>query len=108
MCSVMAEKKSYLIVGGGLVGLGTAYRLLERFRKAQVTLLEKEATVGAHQSTHNSGVLHAGLYYKPGSAKARLAVAGIRQVVNFCRAENIPHDICGKLVVAVSPATTSK
>ena len=98
----MAEKKSYLIVGGGLVGLGTAYRLLERFPKAQVTVLEKEATVGAHQSTHNSGVLHAGLYYRPGSAKARLAVAGIRQMVNFCRAENIPHDICGKLVVAVS------
>jgi L-2-hydroxyglutarate oxidase len=99
----MAEKKSYLIVGGGLVGLGTAYRLLERFPKARVTVLEKEATVGAHQSTHNSGVLHAGLYYKPGSVKARLAVAGIRQMVNFCRAENIPHDICGKLVVAVSP-----
>jgi len=98
----MAEKKSYLIVGGGLVGLGTAYRLLERFPKARVTVLEKEATVGAHQSTHNSGVLHAGLYYRPGSAKARLAVAGIRQMVNFCRAENIPHDICGKLVVAVS------
>jgi L-2-hydroxyglutarate oxidase len=76
--------------------------LLERFPKAQVTVLEKEATVGAHQSTHNSGVLHAGLYYRPGSAKARLAVAGIRQMVNFCRAENIPHDICGKLVVAVS------
>src|SRR5258708_10655242 len=95
--------QSILIIGGGIVGLATAYRLLERFPAAKVTLLEKEAAVGAHQSTHNSGVLHAGLYYQPGSAKARLAVAGIRQMVNFCRVENIPHDVCGKLVVAVSP-----
>ncbi len=60
--------------------------------------------MGAHQSTHNSGVLHCGLYYKPGSGKARLAVEGIRQMVAFCRAENIPHDICGKLVVATNEA----
>lgn len=98
----MVTQKSILIVGGGLVGLAAAYRLLERFPRARLTLLEKEATVGAHQSTHNSGVLHAGLYYKPGSAKARLAVSGIRQMVAFCRAENIPHEICGKLVVAVT------
>lgn len=91
---------SFLIIGGGLVGLATAYRLLERRPRAQVTLLEKEAAVGRHQSTHNSGVLHAGLYYAPGSAKARLAVAGIRQMVAFCRTEGIPHEICGKLVVA--------
>src|SRR6185369_3433905 len=86
--------KSVLIVGGGIVGLGTAYRLLERFPSAHLTLLEKEATVGAHQSTHNSGVLHSGLYYQPGSIKARLAVTGIRQMVAFCRAENISHDVC--------------
>jgi len=94
---------STLIIGGGLVGLATAYRLLERSRPPRVTLLEKERRVGAHQSTHNSGVLHAGLYYQPGSVKARLAVTGIRQMVAFCRAENIPHEICGKLVVATSP-----
>jgi L-2-hydroxyglutarate oxidase len=94
--------KSVLIVGGGIVGLATAYRLLERFPSANLTLLEKEATVGAHQSTHNSGVLHAGLYYLPGSLKACLAVKGIRQMVAFCRAENIAHDICGKLVVATN------
>jgi (S)-2-hydroxyglutarate dehydrogenase len=93
---------SYLIVGGGLVGLATAYRLLEKYPVAKVTLLEKEAAVGNHQSTHNSGVLHAGLYYTPGSGKAKLAVAGIKQMVGFCRQENIPHEICGKLVVAVS------
>ncbi|WP_374089768.1 L-2-hydroxyglutarate oxidase [Methylomicrobium lacus] len=98
----MGSQKTFLIVGGGLVGLATAYRLLERFPQANVTLLEKESAVGAHQSTHNSGVLHAGLYYAPGSAKAKLAVAGIQQMTKFCRAEGIPHEICGKLVVAVT------
>lgn len=92
--------KSALIIGGGLVGLATAWRLLGKYPGLTVTLLEKESRVGAHQSTHNSGVLHCGLYYKPGSAKARLAVQGIRQMVAFCRAEDIPHEICGKLVVA--------
>ena len=99
----MDKEKSVLIIGGGLVGLATAYQLLARFPHTRVTLLEKEPTVGAHQSTHNSGVLHAGLYYAPGSAKAQLAVTGIRQMVAFCRAEDIPHEICGKLVVAVTP-----
>src|SRR6266481_1125761 len=99
----MPGPKSFVIIGGGLVGLATAYRLLECFPTARVTVLEKEGVVGAHQSTHNSGVLHAGLYYKPGSTKAQLAVRGIRQMVAFCRAENIPHDICGKLVVAATP-----
>jgi L-2-hydroxyglutarate oxidase len=99
----MNTQKSFLIVGGGLVGLATAYRLLEKFPLARITLLEKEERVGMHQSTHNSGVLHAGLYYAPGSAKAKLAVAGIRQMTRFCREEGIDHEICGKLVVAVSP-----
>lgn len=93
--------RSILIVGGGLVGLATAYRLLDHNHRRTVTVLEKESWVGLHQSTHNSGVLHAGLSYLPGSVKARLAVEGIRQMVAFCRAEQIPHEICGKLVVAV-------
>ncbi len=67
-----------------------------------MTVLEKEAAVGRHQSSHNSGVLHAGLYYKPGSRKARLAVRGIRQMVEFCRSRSIAHDVCGKVVVAVT------
>lgn len=95
--------KSVVVIGGGLVGLATAWRILERRPGLSVTLLEKEPRVGAHQSTHNSGVLHCGLYYQPGSAKARLAVEGIRQMVAFCRAENVPHELCGKLVVATSP-----
>ena len=93
--------KNPLIIGGGLVGLATAWQLLRSGRVPSLTLLEKEPRVGAHQSTHNSGVLHAGHYYKPGSLKARLAVEGIREMTAYCREKNIPHEICGKVVVAV-------
>jgi L-2-hydroxyglutarate oxidase len=91
------------IIGGGIVGLATAYRLLQTRPATTVTVLEKEPGPGRHQSTHNSGVLHAGLYYRPGSLKARLAVSGIRQMVDFCRQHGIAHEICGKLVVATTP-----
>lgn len=91
---------NFTIIGGGLVGLATAWRILQRAPKAKVVLLEKEAGVGRHQSTHNSGVLHCGLHYRPGSYKARLAVAGVRQMVQFCRENDVPHDVCGKLVIA--------
>ena len=89
-----------VVVGGGIIGLATAWRLGQRFPDARVTVLEKEPSVCRHQSGHNSGVLHSGLYYKPGSKKARLAVTGIRQMVDFCVEHNIPHEICGKVVVA--------
>ena len=92
--------RSALIVGGGIVGLATAYRLSERFPDTRITVLEKENQVGQHQTGHNSGVLHCGLYYQPGSVKARLAVSGIRQMVAFCQQNAVPHDLCGKLVVA--------
>jgi len=88
------------VVGGGIVGLATAYRLLER-GVAGVRVLEKEDGLARHQSTHNSGVLHAGLQYQPGSEKARLAREGIRSMTGFCAQHRIPHEICGKLVVAV-------
>src|ERR1700733_14061460 len=84
------------IVGGGIVGLAAAYRLMERLPGASVTVLEKESAVAQHQSGHNSGVLHCGLYYKPGSRRASLAVRGIRQMIEFCRSHSIPHDVCGK------------
>lgn len=92
--------KSVAVVGGGIVGLATALRVGERFPEARVTVLEKEPSVGRHQSGNNSGVLHAGTYYKPGSLKARLAVRGIRQMVEFCQINGIAHEICGKLIVA--------
>jgi len=94
------NSRNVIVIGGGIVGLATAYRLGERFPGARITLLEKESGVGRHQTGHNSGVLHCGLYYKPGSVKARLAVEGIRQMVEFCRENGVPHDVCGKLVVA--------
>jgi L-2-hydroxyglutarate oxidase len=92
------------VIGGGLVGLAAAYKLQQTLPGARVVVLEKEAGFGRHQSTHNSGVLHAGLYYKPGSLKARLAVEGIREMTAFCRAEGVAHEICGKVVVAVEAA----
>ncbi len=92
----------YLVIGVGLVGLATALELKRHAPQVEVQLLEKETKVGAHQSTHNSGVLHAGLYYKPGSLKARLAVDGIRRMVTFCRDHGVAHEICGKLVVATT------
>ena len=94
------NSRKVIIVGGGIVGLATAYRLGERFPGARITVLEKENEVGRHQTGHNSGVLHCGLYYQPGSVKARLAVSGIRQMVAFCQENAIPHEVCGKLVVA--------
>jgi L-2-hydroxyglutarate oxidase LhgO len=90
------------IIGGGIIGLATALRLGQKLPSASITVLEKEAGVGQHQSGHNSGVLHCGLYYKPGSLKARLAVTGIRQMIAFCQEHGIPHEVCGKLVVAAT------
>jgi len=91
-----------LIVGGGIVGLSAAYQLTEQHPDVEPIVLEKDDAVARHQSGRNSGVLHAGLYYAPGSAKARLAVAGIREMTAFCGRHDIPHTICGKLVVATS------
>jgi (S)-2-hydroxyglutarate dehydrogenase len=88
------------IIGGGIIGLATALRLTQKLPGTTVTVLEKEAGVGRHQSGHNSGVLHCGLYYKPGSLKAKLAVTGIRQMIAFCQEHGIAHEVCGKLVVA--------
>jgi len=96
------NSKNIVVIGGGLVGLGTAFSLKRQYPEHQVTLLEKESEVGRHQSSRNSGVLHCGLYYQPGSLKARLAVSGIRQMIRFCREHAIPHDICGKIVLATN------
>jgi L-2-hydroxyglutarate oxidase len=104
----MATSPRIIIIGGGIVGLATAFKLGRKLPSAQITLLEKEAAVGRHQSGNNSGVLHAGLYYKPGSNKSRLAVTGIQEMVAFCRENEIPHEICGKLVVAVDETEVAR
>ena len=88
------------IVGGGIVGLAAAHRLLEAQPRLKILLLEKEARLAAHQTGNNSGVLHSGLYYKPGSDKAKLSVGGLKQMTAFCRAHGIAHEQCGKIVVA--------
>jgi L-2-hydroxyglutarate oxidase len=93
-------KRDFIVVGGGIVGLATALKILEARPAAKLLLLEKEAGLGRHQTGHNSGVLHAGLYYKPGSLKAKLAVEGLREMVSFCQRHNVPHEQCGKIVVA--------
>ena len=98
------KKYDFIVIGGGIVGLATARELLIRQPGASICVLEKESAPGRHQSTHNSGVLHCGLYYKPGSLKARLAVRGIRFMTEFCREHSIAHDICGKVVVATTEA----
>jgi L-2-hydroxyglutarate oxidase len=89
------------VIGGGVVGLAAGLKLARRLTATKVFVLEKEEKPGCHQTTHNSGVLHCGLYYKPGSAKAKMAVSGIRQMVEFCQENKVSHEVCGKLVVAV-------
>ena len=89
------------IVGGGIVGLAIGYKL-QSHRQYNIDLYEKEKQLGFHQSGRNSGVLHCGLAYKPGSLKAKLAVSGIRQMINYCKKHSINHDICGKIIVATS------
>jgi L-2-hydroxyglutarate oxidase LhgO len=95
-------KYDVVVIGGGIVGLATALRLLESRPKLRLALLEKEGALARHQTGNNSGVLHSGLYYKPGSEKARLSVEGLRQMVAFCQKHGIKHEICGKVVVATS------
>ncbi len=101
-------KKRIIIIGGGIIGLGTAIKLGRKFPNVEIVVLEKEPDVARHQSGNNSGVLHAGLYYKPGSIKARLAVSGIQEMIAFCQENNIRHEICGKLVVAVDPTEVER
>ena len=94
----MKEKEHIAVIGAGIVGLAIAYKLSLQNKK--VTVFEKESQEGLHQSGRNSGVLHCGLYYQPGSLKAQLSVQGIREMISFCKEHHIPHDVCGKVVVA--------
>ncbi len=91
-----------VVIGGGIVGLSTAVHCTRLFPQLRLLLLEKEDGVARHQSGHNSGVIHSGIYYKPGSLKAKLCVEGAAAMVNFCREHNLKHEICGKVIVATS------
>lgn len=90
----------FAIVGGGIVGLSTGMALSDQYPGAKILVLEKEQEWAHHQTGHNSGVIHSGIYYKPGSFKAKFAKAGSQSMVDFCQKHNIDHDICGKVIVA--------
>jgi (S)-2-hydroxyglutarate dehydrogenase len=92
-----------IIIGGGIVGLATALQLQTLRPSLRITVLEKEKTVGAHQSSHNSGVIHSGIYYKPGSLRALNCKRGYELLLNFCQKQDIPFEICGKIIVATRP-----
>src|SRR5881227_2186094 len=92
------------VVGAGIIGLAVARELLLRRADLRVHVLEKEHEVGFHQTGNNSGVIHAGIYYAPGSLKARLCVEGARDLYEFCERHAVPVDRCGKVIVATTPA----
>ena len=96
--------KDVVVIGGGIVGLATAWRLLQERPGLRLVLVEKEEGVARHQTGHNSGVIHSGLYYRPGSLKADHCRDGYDRLLAFCREEGITFDICGKVVVATSKA----
>ncbi len=93
----------FTIVGGGIVGLSTAMALGQTYPNAKNLLLEKEASWANHQTGNNSGVIHSGIYYKPGSFKAKFCRDGSRSMVEFCQKHNLPHEVCGKVIVATKP-----
>ncbi|OUR76078.1 hydroxyglutarate oxidase [Colwellia psychrerythraea] len=92
----------YIIIGGGIVGVSTAWQLQQRYPDKKVLLLEKESEFATHQTGHNSGVIHAGVYYEPGSLKAKFCREGVDATINFCQQHNIPFNQCGKLLVATN------
>ena len=96
------SKPSIAIIGGGIVGLATGLELVRRYPGLSLAIIEKEPTLACHQTGHNSGVIHSGIYYKPGSLKARLCVEGVEALLRFCQENGVPYDICGKVIVAVT------
>ena len=98
------QQTDIIIIGGGIVGLATAYQFTLDYPLLKITLLEKEQQLAAHQTGHNSGVLHTGIYYKPGSLKALNCLEGKSRMEDFCRKEEIDFEICGKVIVAISEA----
>jgi L-2-hydroxyglutarate oxidase LhgO len=91
-----------IVIGGGIVGLATGYKIVQGRPAIRLAILEKESSLARHQTGHNSGVIHSGLYYKPGSTKAKTCTDGRKQLVEFAKQHNIPYEICGKIIVATS------
>jgi L-2-hydroxyglutarate oxidase len=101
-------KLDIVVIGAGIVGLSTAMQLTRKWPQLKLTVLEKESDVAQHQSGHNSGVIHSGVYYKPGSLKAKLCVAGAAAMVDFCGEHNLPLQVCGKVIVATTEDEISR
>ncbi len=101
---IIVNPRNYdvVVVGGGIVGLSTAMAIIKSYPKTKIVVLEKESGIATHQTGHNSGVIHAGLYYRPGSHKAEFSVNGGKKLRKFCDENGIPYDLVGKLVVATS------
>jgi (S)-2-hydroxyglutarate dehydrogenase len=95
-------KTDLVIIGAGIVGLATAMKAVQSFPDLRTVVLEKESGIAMHQTGHNSGVIHSGIYYRPGSLKAQLCVSGAAALLSFCREHDVAHDVCGKLIVATS------
>lgn len=96
----MSTQYDYIIIGGGIVGLSTAFEITQKKPNASILLLEKESSLAAHQTGHNSGVIHSGIYYKPGSFKAKFARDGNQSMIEFCENHDIAYELCGKVIVA--------
>jgi L-2-hydroxyglutarate oxidase len=94
----------YAVIGGGIVGLSTAWQLRQRQPSKRIVVIEKETALACHQSSHNSGVIHAGIYYEPGSLKADFCRKGVTATLRFCRDNDVPYEQCGKLIVATNAA----
>ncbi len=97
----MTTTVDVVMIGGGIIGLATARALLHQQPSLRVLVLEKEDTLASHQTGHNSGVIHSGVYYRPGSLKAKLCVDGAKRMIEFCQAQGIPTHRVGKVIVAV-------
>src|ERR1017187_7929251 len=98
----MARSPDVAIIGAGIVGLALALEIVRRFPGVSLVVLEKESRVANHQTGHNSGVVHSGIYYKPGSLKSRLCVQGSKELLDFCREHDVPFEQCGKVIVATA------
>jgi L-2-hydroxyglutarate oxidase len=101
--TMLRETYHFVVVGGGIIGLSTAMHLLQEMPWARVAVLDKESKLATHQTGNNSGVIHAGIYYKPGSLKAKFAAEGSRTMVEFCQKYDLPMKVCGKVIVATEP-----
>jgi L-2-hydroxyglutarate oxidase len=101
------QQFDFVVVGGGIIGLAVAWTIIQRDPKVRIAVLEKEDAWARHQTGRNSGVIHSGIYYQPGSLKAKLCRAGNLRMLRFCQEHGIPYDVCGKVIVATAPAELS-